>query len=377
MNNYLIKSAALITVLGFATSGLAQPPSTGSSGAGGGLEINSEALARSIEEKLPDLYDKLGKAVSKKLDFLDLSYSNPDDEKDQSGWVAKYAWDYERVNKEAISDDGRLTTDDLFFKFEIDGTYAQHNTTNPGDMTTVSLSYQRRRADLGEIRQANEALAYRDCQLQVSRNIDLDNPPDAAGMQAIEDEAFKCLYDHQIDELIDSEDDYRVSVWDLHANIEANQDFTQRQQAYGFSGIYAMGRLPSIRVALDQVDAGNNDARKLLTDDLEFDRVSAELAYDTHLFSAGPHSVRFSASYRYFKELSAPKTIAVAGLDEFDYYSLSLRIPSSALPWFDSDDYNIFVRYVDGQLPFDLTPKQGIELGFSTNLKALGNLLAQ
>lgn len=342
-----------------------------------GLSIDPKIILESIEEKLPVLYQKIAEGVSKKFDFLDLSYSEPSDKNDHSGWVAKYAWDYEKVTHEASMDSGHLTTDDLFFKFEFKGSYARQKTTNLDNMTTSSVSYQRRKADFGELRTDVQGQAYQDCQLQIGPAIDLDNPPDEAGMKALEDNIAKCVFGLEIDRLIDSEEGFTVSVWDIHANIESTQDFTQRQEVYGLSGIYAYEKFPSFRVTLDQVDATENDARKSITDDLKFDRVSAELAYNRALFNLGGNTLRFAASYRYFKELSAPNSAEAAGLDEFDYYSVSLQLPAKALPWFETDDYNIFLRYVDGQLPFDLTPKQGLELGFNTNIKTLANLIGQ
>jgi hypothetical protein len=87
--------------------------------------------------------------------------------------------------------------------------------------------------------------------------------------------------------------------------------------------------------------------------------------------------VRFNLSYRYFHEFSAPDAIEGAGLDSFDFFSASLRFPARLLPLFASDDYELFVSFTSGQLPFNPSSDKAIEVGFATNIQALADFLAQ
>ena len=87
--------------------------------------------------------------------------------------------------------------------------------------------------------------------------------------------------------------------------------------------------------------------------------------------------LRFTVSYRYYHEFSAPQTIKNADLDHFDYLNATLRFPAKVLPFVQSDDFELYVAYTTGQLPFDQSSDKAFEVGFSTNFQWVADMLAQ
>jgi hypothetical protein len=87
--------------------------------------------------------------------------------------------------------------------------------------------------------------------------------------------------------------------------------------------------------------------------------------------------VRFTISYRYFYEFDAPTVTKQAGEDRFSFTSASLRFPADLLPLPQSSQYEFFVSYNQGHLPFDQAGDNSYEIGISTNIKLLGALLSK
>ncbi len=46
------------------------------------------------------------------------------------------------------------------------------------------------------------------------------------------------------------------------------------------------------------------------------------------------------------------------------------------LPFLQTDEYEFFVSYTDGQLPFDTESDSAVEVGFATNISQLARLFA-
>jgi hypothetical protein len=196
---------------------------------------------------------------------------------------------------------------------------------------------------------------------------------------------------------------------DFHGGVEANQDYSDSRTLFGLAGAYvrqpsvarASGNFfdapfralrgafssgsavayvapyPSLLLGIERLDAKDDDTRTALTTKTTYTRARAEVAFNTVVANVDAQLVRFNVSYRYFHELSAPGAIEAAGLDSFDFVSASLRFPAQLVPFLPSDDYELFVSYTTGQLPFSPASDQTIEVGFATNIQALADFLAQ
>jgi hypothetical protein len=171
----------------------------------------------------------------------------------------------------------------------------------------------------------------------------------------------------------------------LAAGLEANQNFTQKQYAYGaqlgvdikawnrnsslanlniFDWPFSVIRLftgydtelsplgstiPTIIVGIDQVDPTNDPQRVLVDDDSSYPRFRSELSFRTPISI----SANFSANVRYYREIGAAAAIEAANLDEFFYATTAITLSNG-----------FFVSYTTGKLPFDATDDQVYELGF-------------
>jgi hypothetical protein len=216
----------------------------------------------------------------------------------------------------------------------------------------------------------------------------------------IEEQEARCWADFRLDE-----SDAYFYWLDVHAGVEGNQDYSDRHTAFGLAAAYArepsartaafnvldwpfralrrafsdetryLAPFPSIALSIDRIDASGDDGRRLLTNDVNYTRVGAEVAFQTIIASFDGRPLRFNISYRYFHELSAPQSVEAVGLDSFDYLRATIRVPAHLLPIFASDNYELFVGYTSGQLPFDQRSDSAFEIGIATNIALLGELL--
>ena len=183
--------------------------------------------------------------------------------------------------------------------------------------------------------------------------------------------------------------------WDIsgHASLESNQDFSQKQIAYGFKGAaiyriwnpenarcnffdwpFALTRvatgvdsqftpsgnaIPSLLIGIDGVDPSDNEGRmKIDPDDSVYPRLRGEVAFKT-VAGRTPFSQEnlvFSASYRYYKELDASSAIEAAGLDEHGYLAMTL-----------GPNQGPYLSYTTGKLPLGVENEQVLGVGFRFN----------
>jgi hypothetical protein len=218
----------------------------------------------------------------------------------------------------------------------------------------------------------------------------------------------KCVVDSGVDAMVRNEDSASYYWLDFHGGVEGNQDYSDSRTLFGLSGAYAFqpdrdlqrfnvldlpfrllrdsfstgqsaytAPFPSLLLSVERLDASDDDARKALTTKDTYTRANTEIAFNTIVASINQQVVRFTVSYRYFYEFSAPQGIKDAGLDRFDYLNAQLRFPAKMLPLVESDDFELYVAYTTGQLPFDQGSDKALEVGFSTNFKWIAGVLAQ
>ena len=193
---------------------------------------------------------------------------------------------------------------------------------------------------------------------------------------------------------------------DFHGGVEGNEDYSATQTLYGLSTGYSseptrehaifnipdlpfrllrnfgdegsyVAPFPSVMLTVERLDAGSDSQRTTLTDETTYTRGSAEVAFQTIVANFGGRPLRFNVSYRYFREFSAPAAIEAADVDKFDFWRASLRFPAHLVPFIPSENYEFFLAYTSGRLPFDQSSGQAVQVGITTNMKLLGELLAR
>ena len=233
------------------------------------------------------------------------------------------------------------------------------------DISKANFQFGIERGNFGKVKVRTTSVPYEEC----LRKFGIFS-------KEAEKENLKCQIEHGIGEVISN--DHKSSFWSItaHGGIEGDQNYKVQNKVYGASGYYSRDTFPSIGITFDRVNPASNEPRKALVGDEDFDRASVEIAYRANLAETLGYPVWFFVSYRHFYEFSAPEPIESADLDNFGYVSASIRFPARILTDFiKTDETMLFVRYTDGQLPFDLKDQSAVEIGFSTNISALGDLL--
>ena len=372
-----------------------------------------------VRDTIADVTELIQKRSVGIANGISLSYVEPDRDGSQGGlqlavereWKhsivkaidPRFGDDGERLENPARA--GAYGTISRTISLSVDGSYAFEGAANPEELTTTLLKLSLERAFLGELELLDAPGEAQFCLAQPGTDVTPDmTPEEIARARAIEQD---CRARHGVARMSD-DTAYLVGL-DVHAGFEADQRFDDFHALYGLdlrlvtypSAALAklnvldypfrllrgdfltndppfVAPLPSLRVTIDQVDASENEMRSMLTDDDSFSRISGELGFRTLVARIGSTGVRFSGSYRYFHEFDAPDAIEDAGLDSFDYYSLRLIFPFGVPAAGGNEDEAgnaIFVRYVDGQLPFDLQEDEAVQVGFSSNWAALTKLL--
>ena len=362
-------------------------------------DVKDQALEAFLREELPEL-------LSKKTDNFQLKYIEPSDADDKPGWGIDYAW---KIKKEsapsaAPADGQPFTISRLSYELAIDGSYVFDDARNNQDLSTITANLKLARGSFGKLVVKDEEIGkvFQRCLLAI--------PFPTAGNEAAYDrDQSKCVKANGIDKLIEDEPGASYYWLDFHGGVEANQDYSQTHTLFGLAGAYsyqpaadharynvfdAPFRLlrqsfsgqtdtdytapyPSLLLGIERLDADEKDPRSALTTDRNFTRAKAEIAFNTQVANLGGQIVRLNASYRYFKELSAPSAVKAADLDEFNFFTVSLRFPAQLLPLIESNDYELFVSYTSGKLPFGVESDQAFEIGISTNVQALADFLSR
>jgi hypothetical protein len=350
----------------------------------------------------------LGQSPSGGPETFQIQRIEPDGEDGEGGWGLAYDWRIARstarmTEKEDILKGEPFGFSRMSYQLALRGSHAFSDATNNEDLSTATVSLQLDRANLGKA-SINEAAgtAFQLCLMDIGP---ASGDPEERRRQDAQQK--ECIDDNGIAKLVADEPTAWLYNLNLHGGLEGNQDYTNSRSLFGLSAVFvsqpsvAASRynlldwpfrklresmspgsryrapFPSLAVSLDRLDASDDELRAAFTDRSTFTRASAALAFQTILatFDEGP--LRLNASYRYFHELSAPAEIEAAGFDEFDYTKMRLSFPASLLPAIESGDYELFVSFTSGRLPFDLAPDQAIEIGISTNIDVLAQLLTR
>lgn len=373
-------------------------------GCGAACAAQSEDAALS-PQVVTSLQQYLAALLSARSDVLDLKYIEPDANGDNAGWGVNYAWNTSK-DSASLGPDARnhFVLKKLAYELDIRGSYAFSDTTNNADLSTIKAAVRMERGDFGKLN-VKKAVgdAFQKCVLDTQATSD-----DEAARRELDEELDKCAVDSGVAAMVRNEDNASYYWIDFHGGVEGNQDYSDSRTLFGLSGAYAFqpnrdlqrfnvldfpfrllrdafstGRsgytapFPSVLLSVERLDASDDDVRTALTTKDTYTRANAEVAFNTIVASINQQVVRFTVSYRYFYEFSAPQAIRNADLDRFDYLNAQLRFPAKMLPMIESDDFELYVAYTTGQLPFDQGSDQAFEVGFSTNFKWLAGVLAQ
>lgn len=304
---------------------------------------------------------------SERLKFLDLSYVKPDEDGKNSGWNAKYNLKYGTTGGSGFGyRSGRAVLESFAAELDINGSYSYGDAANTDDLSKVNFSLAYLTGDVGKVNPVSkpDSIDYQNCVAA----IDVAAPD-------FKDKNIDCWKDHRIDKLdIDKSTSYMMS-FDVHLSVEGNQNYSNANTAYGVQGLISASGYPSVRLDIERVDASDNEFRREFTRDDEFDRVSAEIGYGYVFRASDDRPISLYLSYRHFHEISAPDEIKDDDLDSFGYAAISLRFPAALFGLVEKEDFNLFIRYTEGQLPFDREDDEAIEFGFTTNIAVLGDLL--
>ena len=330
-----------------------------------------EHLLESILNKKEEEFAKefIAKAITSRYKFLDVSYVSPDDDSQKDGWNLKYDWHYRSGSEGGFSvDSGVAKLDQIALEADISGSYSYGSADNVEDYSTAKLAFSYLYGDFGKLRviDKDKSNAFQEC-LQKALSLPTDTE-----MLAAEDQ---CWLEHKI-AVNDPSQSYVLSV-SATGGLEGEQDYGNKQYTYGIRGIFSRDRFPSVRLDFERIDASDDAVRTALTDDNKYDRISGELGYRYPIFNQEDYNTWFYISYRYFKEISAPESIRNSDLDAFDFVSASIRFPAKLLSFIKTDDFNFYIRYTDGQLPFDRQSDKSVQLGLSSNISILGKLFAE
>jgi hypothetical protein len=354
---------------------------------------------------------KLAELLTGKSGELRLKYIEPDSADAKAGWGIDYEWN---LSRSASPSQPPKTSQDPFTlrrmssELAIKGTYAFNDVANNQNQSTITAALKLERGDFGKLNvlAPEIGLAFQKCLLEI--------PAPTAGEDTAEYDraSAECTRAQGVDNLILATPDSSYYWIDFHGGVEANQDYSDSRTLFGLAGAYVrqpsvarastnvfdapfrfmrdqfsalpsgvrhtyVPPYPSLLLGIERLDAKDDDTRTALTTRTIYTRAKAEVAFNTVVANINERLIRFNVSYRYFHEFSAPDPIEAAGLDSVDFVSASLRFPAQLLPLIPSDDYELFVKYTTGQLPFNQSSDQAIEVGFATNIQALADFLAQ
>ena len=341
------------------------------------LVQNDPELANRIFD-LPLVKDSfLGKLIEDTNLKLKAFEPDGEDESASLGFSYSYAKNHKmRINKQSMNYSG------FDLAFNAKGNVAFDEEVNPNDFldTKLNWSYFSSWGGIsGKIEDA-PTLDKKDKLVLALTVMEFDNLRKSAQWQEYKDIIAKHLTDQ-----------YYCNIG-MDGGLESDQTFDKKQYTYGAKvGLVARGwgeesilgklnvldyipaliriysavddqwqprgsTFPSVLIGLDRVMPDGDDPRSKVGDDSDFTRLMVEASFKTQLTEWKTDPVYVEANYRYYYELDAENLVKDAELDNFDYFSIALRLPK-----------NIFVSYATGKLPLDASDDQVYSIGLNYN----------
>lgn len=335
-----------------------------------------EAVAADPDEELSAALNRgggldqlLAEILSRRLDVVDVSYVSPSDPALDGGWRADYNWRHSRRGGEGFTvKNGVATVRNVTLSAAIDGSYAFGESANTENYSRALVDFGLERGGFGRIVVNEGGEGYQRCLKELDIR-SADYP----------EKSRECQREYSVGRYVPDGRKSYFWVAALHFSLEGDQDFSVKNNVFGASALVRpRGNWPSLGVALERVDPRENEARVAIAGAEDYLRWSIRLSYKTSLERVVGSPVWLFLGYQRFEELSPPSPVQEAELHRFDFLSISLRIPAST--WFETssgDTTMLFLRYTEGELPFDVSRKTAFEIGVSYDLGKLGSLLSK
>jgi hypothetical protein len=379
----------------------------GVSSVGAQTPVSLDQVKEAIVNEL--LTQKLEEVFSHNSDNIQLKHIEPDANGEKGGWGVDYNWKYTKSSPQGAATPDVIRPDtqtpytlgEMNFDITIEGSYAFGDAARSKDLSTIKSSFKLKRGNFGTVHSVKQGvgIASQKCFMEIPAPTRADDPEYDAKSRA-------CTIRHATENIVRGGASYYVV--DFNGGVEANQNYSMTHTLFGLTGAYAsrpsegsakfnlfdapfrllrkgfsglddkdyVAPWPSLLLGLDRVEADEDDPRSALTEDETYTRARGEVAFNTQVANFSGKIVRFNVSWRYYKELSAPSSVKVAELDEFEFVTASLRFPAAMLPMVETDDYEFYVGYTSGRLPFGIESEETYEIGISTNIQTLADFLA-
>lgn len=323
--------------------------------------------------KIMELKKKSGGfGLFRDLDIKFKTFQNPDTNITGLGFSYDWNFDWRRYNEKPLKRNG------LSIQFNANGNVAFKRELNPHDFLATGISF-------GGFQYTGGVLSQSSPEINTALN-ELETA--LAGMGSVEEIENSPEWKSFNEKLVLT-DQYFFGL-DGQVNMESNQDFTQKQWAYGIQfGVGAKGwsensalgnfnipdypfalvrlitgtdrkftpagySLPMLHFQLDYVQPSGDGERKALTGNKKgFARFKLEAGFRTLVSETKAHSLFFNAGYRFYKELNPPAEIRMVKMDRYHFFAASL-----------TSSKGFFVSYANGRLPFDISRDEVYEIGF-------------
>ena len=176
---------------------------------------------------------------------------------------------------------------------------------------------------------------------------------------------------------------FRFITVDVHVKDETNQSFNDNQYVIGagattdlaiFTGTDRIAKIvdfpfsllrsrkntyvtqiPRIYVGYDYVTDSNIDARKELTTEDSFSRLSLQCAWMTNILE----NIQVRMTWQGYYEIDAPQGIKDADKDVTSLFEIS-----AGLPLKKNESSMVFIKYTDGELPPTVESNSNISIGW-------------
>lgn len=347
----------------------------------------SDSSFNSIKDKLfkdPELFNSTWQRVldltqKSRLDFLkDLNVQFKTFEATDSNKVSlgfSYDWDFSFTKKEMAPE----KNSELDFKLSAFGNVAFNKELNPADFLSTRLVFSRQSYGGGFVNKPAKEL--KDSLTAIKMRLAAIDDDEEVKRSPLWGE----LMNH-----FKPRNHYYFDI-NVSAGLESNQDFTQKQWAYGAQAAFSVksysddnplsqlnifdypfalirkltgtdaeltpygASFPVFMAGIDMITPDRDEVRKTLTGDLNsFPRFRFEAGFRTLMAELADLTIYFNADFRIYQEFGAPAEIKDAGLDQFVYFTSSL-----------TSNKGFFVSYSNGKLPFDAQANGIYELGFN------------
>ena len=123
--------------------------------------------------------------ASQRIDFLDITYVDPDSDSGEGGLTVAYEWNFEESDRSVdVDDDGIFRMRRIAYGIDINGKYAFDDATNNKDLSKANVRFSLERGNYGEVRVIENAEAFKICLEDLESMYPEPTKPDDPGWDA-------------------------------------------------------------------------------------------------------------------------------------------------------------------------------------------------